>query len=153
MWLYEHLRHRLGYGVHSPFLYRIVREAMMPRRMMEGERSLFDALRSKGVGNSTATRLHNLRIVECYEEWGIDECKGGGLMVATPECGEERVGEMMRTLGEQGGALCILHPVGNKPRRELCRRLVAEHNSMSASKMGFTLFFSRHDLRKQHITL
>lgn len=153
MWLDEHLRHGRGYGVHSPFLYRIVREAMMPRGVMEGDTTLFDALRSKGVGRRTATRLHNLHVVENYKVWGIDECKGGGLMVATPECEESRVGEMIRTLGEQGGALCVLHPVGNRPRRELCRRLVAEHNSMSASKVGFTLFFSRHDLRKQHITL
>ena len=153
MWLDEHLRHGRGYGVHSPFLYRIVREAMMPRGVMEGDTTLFDTLRSKGVDRRTATRLHNLRIVEHYAVWGIDECKGGGLMVATPECEESRVGEMIRTLGEQGGALCVLHPVGNRPRRELCRRLVAEHNSMSASKVGFTLFFSRHDLRKQHITL
>lgn len=125
----------------------------MPRGVREGDMALFDALRSIGVGRRTATRLHNLHVVENYKVWGIDECKGGELMVATPECAEERVVEMMRTLERDGGALCILHPVGNRPRRELCRRLVAEHNSMSASKVGFTLFFVRHDLRKQHITL
>ncbi len=153
MWIDEHCLRSRGYGIHSPFLYRIVREAMMPHDPMEGDKSLYEALRSKGVGRRTATRLHNLYTLEQYDGWAIDNSLGGGVMVATPKCSTECIATMVQTLGEHGGVLCILHPIGNYSRRRLCKGLVKAHHSMSAAKVGFTLLFSRPDLRKQHIII
>lgn len=154
MWIDEHCLRSRGYGIHSPFLYRIVREAMMPRHPKEGDSSLYEALRGRGVGRRTATRLHNLFVLEGYTAWSIDStATGGAMMVATPECSEERTRAMAAALGEQEGVLCILHPIGNCARRRLCRRLTKAHHSMSAEKRAFTLLFSRNDLQKQHIRI
>lgn len=154
MWLEEHLRHSRGYGVHSPLLYRIVREAMMPRRVKGSDTSLYDALRARGVGRRTATRLQNLLTAERFGVWRIDTVAGEGeLMIATTECHKEQLRAMAKVLGEQEGVLCILHPIGSRTRRRLCKELIAEHHSMSASKPAFTLLFARKDIQKQHINL
>lgn len=154
MWLEEHLRHSRGYGVHSPLLYRIVREAMMPRRVKGSDTSLYDALRARRVGRRTATRLQNLLTTEGYGVWRIDAVAGEGeMMIATAGCHEEQLRAMARVLGEQEGVLCILHPIGSRTRRRVCRELIAEHHSMSASKPTFTLLLSRKDLQKQHINI
>lgn len=154
MWLEEHLRHSRGYGVHSPLLYRIVREAMMPRRVKGYDTSLYDALRARGVDRRTATRLQNLLCVEGYGRWSIDAVAGKGeMMIASADCREEQLRAMASVLREQEGILCILHPIGNRTRRRVCRAMVAEHHSMSASKPTFTLLISRQDLQKQHIII
>ncbi len=154
MWLEEHLRHSRGYGVHSPLLYRIVREAMMPRKVVGSDTALYDALRARGVGRRTATRLQNLLSLEGYTAWEIDGmAEAGAMMIATAKCSEEQLRVMARRLGEREGVLCILHPIGSHTRRRLCKELIAAHHSMSASKPAFTLLFSRKDLQKQHINI
>lgn len=154
MWLEEHLRHSRGYGVHSPLLYRIVREAMIPREVVGFDTALYDALRTRGVGRRTATRLQNLLSLEGFAEWSIDcLAEAGAMMIATAECSEEQLRAMVTALGEQEGVVCILHPIGKCARRKLCRELIATHRSMSASKPTFTLLISRKDLQKQHINI
>lgn len=155
MWLDEHLRHSRGYGVHSPFLYRIVREAMMPRGLVGSERGLYDALLARGVSVRTARRLQNLLTLEGYGAWSVDGVaeSSNHLTIATTECSEATIGEMMEALRTSGGALCLLHEGRSRARKRMCGRLIEEHHSMSASKRAFTLFFSREDLRKQHIII
>lgn len=154
MWLEEHLRHSRGYGVHSPLLYRIVREAMMPHRIKGSDTSLYNALRARGVGRRTATRLQNLLTTEDYGAWKVDTVADEGeMMIATAECHDEQLRAMARMLREQEGILCILHPIVGRTRRRLCKELIAEHRSMSASKPTFTLLISRKDLQKQHINI
>lgn len=155
MWLEKHLRHRSGFGVHSPMLYRVVKGAMMPRRIVGNDHDLYKALRQVGVGRRTATRLQNLYTLESHTAWRINEPIGEGeLGIATTLASDERVRLMAESnSGNKRSTLCLLHPFGQKTRRTLCRRLTEEHRSMSASKPSLTLFFTREDLHKQHIVL
>lgn len=155
MWLEKHLRHRFGFGVHSPMLYRVVREAMMPRSIRGTDRGLYEALRSAGVKRRTAVRLQNLFTLENHSTWSIDGPVGEGVLgIATPRADERCVREMAsENNSNHHSTLCIIHPIGNKSRRALCRELTAEHRAMSASKPSFTLLFSRADLHKQHIVI
>ena len=156
MWLEEHLRHSRGYGIHSPFLYHIVREAMMPRRVTGSERGLYEALLGRGVSKRTARRLQNLHTLEQYEDWSIDRTQGieGRVFVVLTEgCDRGGIGAIQRALRERGGVVVVLHEGCCRRQRALRNTLVKEHHSMSAEKRGFTLLFSREDLRKQHIII
>ena len=152
MWLIKHLRHSRGYGVHSPLLYRIVREAMMPRKIAGTEHALYDALRAQGICKRTATRLQNLYSLEGYEAWRIDQVakSEGELMIATAKCEEQIVTSMANALREHEGTMCIIHSPRN---RQLRRSLIAAHPSMSAANCQMTLLWGRKDLRKQHIII
>ena len=154
MWLSRHLRHRCGYGVHSPFLYRVVRDVMMPQRVVGGSRELYDELLARGVGRRTARRLQNLVSVVGYRGATIDNVQGEGeLGVATINCEERTLRAMAERVATTEGAVCIITPVGHPTRRTLCKELIGGHPSMSASKPSFTLLFSRPDLQKQHIDI
>lgn len=156
MWLEKHLRHRSGFGVHSPMLYRVVREAMMPRKLREGDHLLYNTLLDRGVGRRTATRLQNLYLLEGYPAWRIDEPIGEGeLGIVTLGASEQTTRQMADCCRELNEAtLCIIHPLmGGKHRRRLTKQLIEQHNSMSASKPSLTLLFQREDLHKQHIVL
>lgn len=152
MWLDEYCFRSRGYGVHSPMLYRIIREAMMPRHVVDSDHSLYDALRLRKVGRRTATRLQNLFTLENYAEWRIDEpSAAGGVTVLTPDCTAEKVREIIGGLEE--GAVCAIYPLWGCQRRALCRELTKAHRSMSAEKPRLMLYFARTDLRKQHIRI
>lgn len=155
MWLEKHLRHRSGFGVHSPMLYRVVRGAMMPRRISGSDHDLYDALRSMGIGRRNATRLQNLYTLEGHTAWRINEPVGESeLGIATPQASNECIRVMVESnVGNKRSTLCLLHPFGQRSRRALCKHLTEEHPSMSASKPSLTLLFTREDLHKQHIVL
>ncbi|MBO7300112.1 MAG: hypothetical protein J6U53_01730 [Tidjanibacter sp.] len=153
MWLDEYCFRSRGYGIHSPMLYRIVRGAMMPRHIIGTDYTLYDTLRTHHhIGKRTAIRLQNLYTIEGHSEWRIDELAGAqGLTILTPSCTAEKAREIVGTLKE--GTVCVITPLGDCKRRRLCRRMVADHTSMSAEKPQMMLFFARPDLRKQHIKI
>ena len=55
-------RHFRGHGVHSPFVYGLVREAFMFHRLRDGEHCLYDALRRVGIFHQRAVQLRHLRM-------------------------------------------------------------------------------------------
>lgn len=154
MWLDKHLRHRRGYGVHSPFLYRIIREALMRRNVVGGERGLYDELRRRGINKATAARLQNLCTLECEGMWCIDRVADREkLAIATEGCKESIVRAMVNRLSHGDGMVVVLHSWGNRSRRKVCKELVETHKSMSASDLTISLYFSHKGLPKQHIVI
>ena len=133
-------------------MYGVVRNAMMPRRIKGEQTALYDALRTEHIDRRSATRLQNYYTHLGYTEWTIDNTAGGGLVILTTDYGEQQAGEVAIRLSKSSDAtLCILHP--NKSRRAMARSLVAEHQSMSASKRSFTLLVYGKCLPRQHIIL
>lgn len=155
MWFEEHLRHCRGYGVHSPMLYRIVREAMMPRRIRGDRSDLYDALRRLGVDRRTALRMQNLLSVGGYENWQIDTppAQSNLLTVATTAASDQEIEEMVARLSKYEGAVCVIFGLWGGKRRNFCRQLTDTHHSMSAEKPAFMLYISRRDIQKQHIVI
>ncbi|MBQ2247900.1 MAG: hypothetical protein II323_03990 [Tidjanibacter sp.] len=154
MWLDKHLRHRRGYGIHSPYLYRIIREGLMLRKINGTQRDLFEELREKGVGRRTAIRLQNLCKLEDFESWAIDGCADcRSLLVATEHCPIELVEQMMASATANSSTLVLLHSAFNCQRRRECRVLAEKHHSMSASNLQMTLLFNAAGLTKQHIVI
>ncbi len=157
----QRLRHSRGYGVHSPFLYGVVRQAMMPHHMVGGPTQLHSDLQAAGIDKRTATRLQNYLHHVGLSEWSIDKVPSIGaeesLMIATPDCPTEVLKQMITTVvGSEEhntkATLCVIHRRGKTSKR-LRRRLVAEHKGMSAEKRHFTLLFFNPALPKQHIII
>jgi hypothetical protein len=127
----------------------------MCRELKSDNHDLYDALRSVGIGRRNATRLQNLYTLEGHTAWRINEPIGEGeLGIATPQASNECIRVMVESNVEnRRSTLCLLHPLGQRSRRALCKHLTEEHLSMSASKPSLTLLFTREDLHKQHIVL
>ena len=157
MKLEKRFRHSRGYGVHSPFLYKVVREAMMPRKVATTDTRLRGELVAVGVGGRTAVRLQNYLSTVGHTHWAIDkteEVTEGTLFVATPDCPQELVEQMAERCEKEGTTttLCIIHRRG-RAQKEWRRGLVESHKGMSAEKPRFTLLFFNHALPKQHIII
>ena len=66
-----------GYGVHSPFVYGLVRKALMSKKLIDGSGSaLYDLLRANGVAEKRARQLHNILQYIEGKSYSINEVEG-----------------------------------------------------------------------------
>lgn len=144
-------RHFRGHGVHSPFVYSLVREVFMRSALMPGDRTLFDALREAGVAGRTAVQLQNLAIHEGYRTFGLNRA-AGELYVLTRELPHAEVFALVGRAAETGAAVALLEPCRGRERQLLCRQLVATHRSTSVDNRACLLLFNNR-LPKQHFVL
>ena len=55
-----HVRHWRGHGIHSPFMYGIVRNVFMKSRITGRDRTLYNALIRHRIGRKNGILLQNL---------------------------------------------------------------------------------------------
>ena len=61
-----------GHGVHSPFVYDVVRNVFMRDTLLPGDRALFRELLAAGVPERRAVQLQNLAIHCGYASFGLN---------------------------------------------------------------------------------
>ena len=76
-------RYFRGHGVHSPYVYSIVRKVFMSSKLNTNQTDLRDALLRCDVPKRRATELQNL-VVHCnYASWSIDNMQPCQMLIAT----------------------------------------------------------------------
>ena len=144
------VRHFRGHGVHSPFVYGLVREVFMQRRLLPGPRALYEALLAAGFPQRRAIEMQNLAIHCGYDTFSLDSA-GGALCIVTPRA-TGRAEALVREAAA-GGATAVLFTADvTRAWREQCRRIVAAHPSTSIDRGRSLLLFHNH-LPKQHFRI
>lgn len=141
-----------GHGVHSPFVYAIVRQVFMKTELSEGDRSLYTALRERGVNERRAVQLQNLFLHCGYERFGVNCASDIDLCIVPSDTPTEQLPLLAEAARRQGATLCIMEPYTDVERRNCCRRLTADHPSTSIDNRGYLLLFNG-TLPKQHFKL
>lgn len=141
-------RYWRGHGVHSPFVYAIVRQVFMCRKL-QGERcDLYTLLLGLGVSKRRAIELQNLMEHCHYSTFGIDceveQMEGVDMVIATLECNEHKLREMAARAEELRTTLCILSPAFDRARDMACKSLVEEHRCTSVDNRAYLLLFNNH---------
>jgi hypothetical protein len=145
-------RYFRGHGVHSPFVYAIVRQVFMQSTPI-AEDGLFGDLCSAGIARRRAVQLRNL-VAHCsYSRVGIDcECEGYDFVVLTANFPTERLSAMADEARVSGTTLAVVAPYANRERDVVCRHIVETHRSTTVDNRGYLLIFNNH-LPKQHFKL
>lgn len=145
-------RHFRGHGVHSPYVYSIVRRVFMCSKLFAEDHSLYDALMERGVAKRRAVQLNNL-VEHCqYSSWAIDELLESDMIIATLEVNAAKLNEYAQYVREHRATLCIMSPYDSAERWQACSAIVAEHASTTIDNRAYLLVFNNH-LPKQRFVL
>jgi hypothetical protein len=145
-------RHFRGHGVHSPYVYSIVRQVFMCRELRSDKHDLHDTLIECQVARRRAVELQNLMHHCHYTSWTVDQLTPADLIVATMATTYEHLEEYASFARTQGKTLCIISPYNNAERWGVCERIIAEHPSTTVDNRGYLLVFNNH-LPKQDFRL
>lgn len=145
-------RYFRGHGVHSPYVYAIVRKVFMqPKLMVEGH-PLYQRLVSLGVPQRRSVQLANLTTHCGYDSWAVDTLERVAMIVATLNTTYEYLEEYARYARECGATLCIVAPYNNANRWNVVKTIIDAHPSTTVDNRGYLLIFNNH-LPKQRFRL
>jgi hypothetical protein len=155
------VKHFRGRKVHSPFVYGIVRNAIMKTRPVGDDHTLFDELRRRGFSTRRAAQLQNLYTFRGFESAPFAENENqlptgldaGSLCFAMPTLGDDQTHRLVEAAAGTGAAICLVSPHESRGRRLLARNLVDSHRHTSVDNRGFLLIFTDERLPKQHFKL
>lgn len=156
---FKHLTSRLkraryfrGHGVHSPYVYSIVRQVFMRSKLSVVEHPLYDALIGVGVAKRRAVQLQNL-VVHCeYTTWTIDSLTKAEFIVATLDVGAESLADYSSYARSEGATLCIISPYYSAERWAACSAIIDAHPSTTVDNRAYLLVFNNH-LPKQRFRI
>ncbi len=140
-----------GHGVHSPYIYAIVREVFMRKTLMDGDRTVYDLLIEKGVPERRAVQLQNLAIHCGYKGCGYDVTEGD-LWIASEQLSNGELLELMARARTERHTVAVLNPYATREREALCNGIVLRHPSTTVDNRGYLLIFNNH-LPKQHFRI
>ncbi len=144
-------RYFRGHGVHSPFVYAIVRQVFMKSRLATEEHVLFDALVARNFVRRRAVQMQNLYTHCGYGSWAIDALTNPcDLCILTEAVGEPETRELVTRAVRRGTTVALMSPYNGRERAELCRRLAEAHACTSVDNRGYLLLFTNPALPKQH---
>lgn len=144
-------RYFRGHGVHSPFVYQIVRQAFMSSKLLTSEPVLYEALLQRGFIRKRAIQLQNLYTHCDYRAFSIDKLDNPcDLCLISEAVGEQETRTMVQRAAQRHTTVALMSPYDGRERAELCRQLIEEHACTSVDKRAFILLFSDEKLPKQH---
>lgn len=147
----QRLRHFRGHGVHSPYIYSIVREVFMRRMLYSGVDAMLllelaDLSVDISMSRRTLVELHNLFIHCGYKSFGVDPESMTGLDYAIVTRNTNSTIEQARV----SGTTVVLFGCSRSSIASL--KLSESHSSTSLDRGQYVVIFNNH-LPKQHYIL
>lgn len=138
-------RYFRGHGVHSPYVYDIVRKVFMKSKLQTDRTELYERLRSMGISRRRAIQLQNLFVHCGYATFGIDcASERVDMFITTLDTAADSLPQFAEAAAAGRSTLCIMSPYFSAARHRACRRIVDAHPSTSVDNRGYLLLFNNH---------
>lgn len=145
-------RYFRGHGVHSPFVYDIVRKVFMQGKLQNTDSALYSALLSKGVAKRRSVQIANLAEHCGYDSWCIDTMEQKQMIILTLDTNYTELTRYAEYAREKGATLCIVNPYNTRERLNVCLDIIDAHPSTTVDNRAYLLVFNNH-LPKQRFRL
>ena len=145
-------RYFRGHGVHSPYIYDIVRKVFMQGKLYTPTNELYPALMAKGVAKRRSVQLANLAEHCGYNSWSIDKMEESQMIVTTLDTAAAELARYAEYAHKRSATLCIINPYNNRERWEACLGIIDAHPSTTVDNRAYLLIFNNH-LPKQRFRL
>lgn len=151
-------RHRKGHGIHSPFVYSLIRKAFMPKELMDKTRDeLYTILINNKVGKKQAIELQNLYNYCHYSGFVIGlsnfENNNNNLHILLPKEDNKTLANLVTNCHLSKNAIAIISPYQNRPKQLLCDKLVNNCDCLSIDNRDYILLFFDKNYITQHFKL
>ena len=145
-----------GHGVHSPFVYNIVRQVFMRSDFISGDtfytENLYGTLLEWNVPRKRAVQLANLCAYCDCRNISVGSASTAEFIVVPAAVAPSDFAEYVRVARACGATLAIMAPYLNRLREQTCREIVAAHTCTTVDNRGYLRVFNNH-LPKQHFQL
>ena len=150
------LNHWRGHGIHSPFMYRLVREVLVKRKVSYNPHTLPENIMNYNLLKRDTLFIRNLYAFLKYPNSII---AGEGrpdhrtFCVAPMDTPPEKIGELINAIDRNGNNECCVAVLGvNKSREkyQLCRELIQKETCVSVDLYRTYLFLFDKRLQKQY---
>ncbi len=145
----KRMRYWRGHGVHSPFVYNIVRQVFMCRKLNNCENNaLYDALVEHDIPRKRCIQLQNLLHHCQFSTYAIncsaEALKDIDLAIITTDIDAAILPSLAAAATKSNTTLCIMAPAFGKQRRQVCCELAENHRCTSIDNRGYLLLFNNH---------
>ncbi len=146
-------RYFRGHGVHSPYVYSIVRHVFMRRDLNHNSKELYDRLIALGAPHRRAVQLQNLMYHCGYESYAINALPDGcPYAILGSELPDTETLALVEKATKLRATLVISRPYACRERTQLCRKIIENHTCTTIDNRGYLILFNNH-LPKQHFRL
>jgi len=144
-------RYYRGHGVHSPYIYAIVRFVFMQKKLTQIEKPFYNQILKLDICPKRAMQLHNLCIHCNYKTLTIDS-PNGDICILTTTTSQTNLILVLNSAMLQGTTIVVMNPYADAQREAICRKIISKHKSTTVDNLGFLLIFNNH-LPKQHFVI
>ncbi len=143
------LKHLRGHGVHSPYVYSIVRNVFMGNALHADAIGIKKQISASNARKYTTIELSNLAAHCKFDHVSLDCNAGKDLIICSEKCSDKVIYDLATAASQNGTAIVILSPY---KRRDICEKILAENHSTSIDRLSYIILFNNH-LPKQHFKL
>ena len=154
------VKHFRGHGVHSPFVYTIIRKVFMRYTFASDGRSLYNELRAELCDKRSSRQLQNLYTHCEYSSFSIINDSNSynpnidsNIIIVSPSVDTQQIGVILDHSLQIGTPVVVMYPRSNKKRFKMCSDHIASDQYLTIDNRRFMLFYCDHKLPRQHFKL
>lgn len=150
--MFARARYFRGHGVHSPYIYSIVRHVFMKSKLSDSNQELYDKLLSIAIPKRRAVELQNLFHHCNYKSFALDESVKCDMLILTELTSDNETITLVNEASKNRGTVIVMYPHSCRERSQLCESLIESHSSTTVDNRCYLIIFNNH-LPKQHFKL